>query len=313
MKLKLLLMLCLPVQAWAGSNIALIYDAFGSRAGYMLEGRVIEAESRSAAQEGDGKLKNLWRNVRTLKNEEREGVKLTLHIGPETAHAVTDDEGFFQAFVKSTRISRDGWQTVRAEGKRTHGEGQLLLVPRVNKLGVISDIDDTIMVSEVTDKKKLLENTFLKNPKQRKTFPCTASFYRRLLAQNAMPAAAPMFYVSASPRQLNDNLQQFLKHHSFPRGVLITKRVNGDNHDPLLDQQKYKLEKIEAILAALNWVNFVLIGDDGERDPEIFRELQQRYPERIHAVYIRKVNADATRASYAQQMDLTAAASCSSH
>ena len=113
-------------------------------------------------------------------------------------------------------------------------------MPPGNRLGLISDIDDTILISEVTQKRRLLANTFLKNAKQRQAVPGMASLYTRLMAQNAEPASAPLFYLSASPRQLQDAISEFLGHNAFPPGVLLTKRVSNDfSGDPLLDQLSY--------------------------------------------------------------------------
>lgn len=307
MRRLLLLVLLLPAIGWCDDNRAVLYDGYGSSERFMIEGRVIEAENAAKAKDGDAWYKNLWRSVRTLKNDERDGVKLAVKIGALQANTVTDEEGFFRVDMTPARLMPPGWHAVTAQGKRTRGSGQLLIVPKTNTLGVISDIDDTVLVSDVTDKKKLLIKTFLQNHKQRRTFPGTADFYHRLLAQNPEPQAAPMFYVSASPRQLTDNISAFLAQNQYPRGVLLTKRINGNDRDPLLDQQQYKISKIESIFVALPWVKFILIGDNGERDPEIYRALQEKYPQRVAAIYIRKVHPDPQRKAHAGQLDLTSA------
>jgi len=300
----LLLALLLPSIVWGDDNRAVLYDGYGSSERFMIEGRVVEIDKRSTAKDDDAWYKNLWRSVRTLKNDEQDGVKLRLTVGSNAADAISDEEGYFRVSITPARPMPGGWHPVTVQGKRTQGSGQLLIVPKTNTLGVISDIDDTVLVSDVTNKNKLLKKTFLQNHKQRQTFPGTADFYRRLLAQNPEPQAAPMFYVSASPRQLTDNISAFLAHNHYPRGVLVTKLINGNGRDPLLDQQQYKLAKIEAIFTALPWVKFILIGDDGERDPEIYRTLQEKHPQRVAAIYIRKVHPDPQRKAYAVQLDL---------
>ena len=77
-----------------------------------------------------------------------------------------------------------------------------------------------------------------------------------------------------------------------------------DLRDPLTDQQNYKLGRIEAILQAFPDVQFMLIGDDGERDPEVYAEIARRYPQQISGVWIRRVSADPKRARIAGQQDL---------
>ncbi len=299
--------LLLPLLAHADENIVVFYGGYGSAEQFAVDGRVIEAEGLSQATKGDSWWRNLWRNLRLMNNSEREDVALTVRVGGSEVRTTSDEEGYFHVAAAPEHPLAAGWHTVTAEGDRAQGEGRLLIVPRTNPLGIISDIDDTVLVSEVPDKTKLLNNTFLKNPRQRKAFPGTADFFRRLLAQNAEPAAAAMFYVSASPHQLAPNIDGFLSLNDFPRGVLVTKQISGDGRDPLLDQKRYKTEKIEAIFSALPWVKFVLVGDNGELDPETYCAIWQEYPQRVSAIYIRKVMTDRARTVCPLQADLDAA------
>ena len=306
MKHLLLTILMLP-SAGAHSNQASFYDCYGTSERFVIEGRVIKAENRTIATLGDRWYGNFWRNLRMLNNAEQEGVKLSVKMGNYEAHTVTDEEGYFRLTLAPEQHPTPGWHPFIVRGERALGEGRLLIVPKTNTVGVISDIDDTVLVSDVLHKKKLLAHTFLRNAMQRETFPGTADFYRRLLAQNPDPQSAPMFYVSASPRQLTDNISAFLTQNNFPEGVLVTKQIAGAGRDPLLNQLQYKITKIENIFKALPWVKYVLIGDDGELDPEAYRTLQEKYPQRVAAIYIRKVSHDPRRKAYAGQLDLAAA------
>ena len=185
-----------------------------------------------------------------------------------------------------------------------HGNGRIN-VPEANLFGLISDLDDTVLVTEVNSTRRMLANTLLRNPLQREAVPGTAALYHRLAARNPDAAAAPIFYLSASPRQLHFAIETFLGHNGFPPGVLITKRVtNDDTSEPLLDQMAYKKAKIEEILARLPRVRFTLIGDDGERDPEIYDEIRKLHPERIEAIWIRRVNPAPEGATPADQGNL---------
>ena len=238
------------------------------------------------------------------------GLGVTVHVGRLSFPLVTDAEGYFRLEERHEGLA-PGWLHVTAEtagGDR--GEGALLMVPGDNVLGLVSDVDDTVMVSEVTESSKLLKNSLLKNPLQRTPVSGAADFYRRLVARNPRPEAAAVFYLSASPRQLQSNIQEFLDANGFPPGVLITKKVTGDAAgDPLLDQQAYKRSRLLELFQRLPQLRFVLVGDDGEKDPEIYADLQARYPGRIEAVYIRRVHPDPQRPRYPGQQDLAAALS----
>jgi phosphatidate phosphatase APP1 len=293
--------------AHADTLQVVVYDSFGSGEQLTLEGRVIEEKKRAEAGKDDSWFSNLWRNFNFLRNSEKKNVALTIVVSGSQLHATSDEEGYFRISAKPAKPLAPGWHAIKVSGKKAQGEGRTLVIPSTNTHGVISDIDDTVIVSEVNDKKKLLGNTFLQNPSQRRTFSGTARFYKQLLVKNPQADALPMIYLSASPRQLTDNIASFLTQNEFPAGALITKLVNGDERDPLLDQQKYKLAKIESVLAALPWVMFDLVGDDGERDPEIYRAIAEKFPGRVRAIYIRKVHPDAARAKYPGHVDLAAA------
>lgn len=292
----------------AASDAIVLYPGYGDARGAVVEGRVIESESIKAASATDSWWRNLVRNLRMLFNNERKGRNVTVYVAGRDWSTVTDDEGYLKVTIDDARTLTPGWRPVTARVRDQSGAGALLIVPPGNKLGIISDIDDTILVSDVTDKNKLLANTFLKNPLQRKAVPGVADFYRRLAGRNPQPETAPIIYLSASPRQLHGSIQTFLDINRFPRGVLITKKVTNDRtSEPLTNQIAYKTQKIEDIFARLPHVRFVLVGDDGEKDPETYHDVYTRYPTRVEAIWIRRVHADPTRAAFPEQGDLAQA------
>jgi phosphatidate phosphatase APP1 len=301
------LLVFLAQPAVAEDELALqLYPAYGDAHGFTIEGRLIERRELREIGVKDRWWTNLWRNLRQLVNDEQAGVSVTVRIGQQNWTAKTDVEGYFKIDVEE-RIA-DGWQSIAASTPGTQSTGSLLIVPAENRLGIISDLDDTLLISQVTDKSDLLGNTFLKNPLQRTAVAGAAQFLARSLAGNPRPDTAAMIYLSASPRQLNTPIETFLAHNGFPRGVLITKKVTNDTtSDPITDQVAYKTAKLENIFARLPHVNFVLLGDDGEKDPEIFHAIRTRYPERVRKVYIRRVNPDSGRPRFDGQEYLGAA------
>jgi phosphatidate phosphatase APP1 len=297
--------LCAALVARAADELqAVVYPGLGDARGFTIEGRLIENRHGATEQPRDRWTTNLWRSVRRLVNDEQANVPLVLHSGAQSWRVTTDAEGYFRLEAEvSDRVP--GWQRleVRTLSGQRLGEGRWLLVAPENTLGILSDVDDTIQVSEVTDKSRLLANTLLRNSMQRQAVAGVADYYRRQLATNPQPAAAAMIYLSASPRQLSGAIEQFLEHHRFPPGVLITKKVTNDaDHEPLTDQAAYKTARIEAVFARLPHVRFVLVGDDGERDPEIYDAIRARHPQRVSAILIRRVHPDPRRQRFPGQL-----------
>lgn len=291
--------------ARADVQVIAVYPGYGTAAGAVVEGRVFEQEKSAAPAQTDGRLQNLKRNVRLFKNDEREQQAVDIRIGPRQWQVKTDDEGYFRVTLDAGSAHAPGWHAVDARSGKAREVGALLIVPPENRRGLISDLDDTILVTEVTSRRRMLGNTFLKNPGQREAVPGMAALYRAAMAINPQPDAAPLFYLSASPRQLHGAISEFLSRNTFPRGVLITKRVTNDRtSEPLLDQFAYKTQKIEEIFARVPGVRFVLVGDDGERDPEIYDWVRRRYPDRVEAIWIRHVHPDGARARLPEQRDI---------
>lgn len=286
----------------------IIYPAYGNARAAVVEGRVIEERGGGAHRDDAPWWRNLWRNARLMVNSEREDARVRLDVAGREYYLSTDEEGYFRQAVAGMPALAPGWHTVRGQIGDVSADGRLLIVPAENTIGVISDLDDTLLVSEVNSKRALLANTFLKNPRQRQTVAGAAQFIRAMAARNPQPAAAPVIYLSASPRQLQANILEFLDHNGFPPGVLLTKRVTNDRtSDPLADQVAYKSARLEEIFARLPHVRFVLMGDDGERDPEIYQQLRDKYPLRVEQILIRRVNPDPARRVIDGQVDLTAA------
>jgi phosphatidate phosphatase APP1 len=290
----------------AAPDALVLYYAYGCGAEAVLEGRVIDHQVLRTPTPLDSRRINLQRNLRLLLNKERRDFPVVVTLGRREWEVRTDVEGFFRIEMHALDDLSAGWHAVRVSAGVASATISLLLVPRTNTHGVISDFDDTLMVTEVNRWRRMLANTLLRNPLQRSVVPGMSSLYRSLAARNADPSSAPMFYVSASPRQFHMPLQAVLDHHDFPPGVLITKRVTNErNREPILDPKRYKLAHIHDILRRVPHVAFTLIGDDGEHDPEIFEEVRARNPDRIADIWIRRVHPDPRRLRRAEQKDVT--------
>ena len=293
--------------AMADQNLVSIYPGFGTPEGVYVEGRVLKRHRGPEMHPEDGQWTNLVRTSKLFFNRERKHQPVSLEWHGETQTGETDQEGFFhfQLTAPATQTWISGWQPVSVHFQDTVGAGQVLVVPPQNTLGLISDIDDTIMVSDVLKKRRLLAHTFLKNATQRQAVSGMVGLYQQVMLLNPEPEATPLFYLSAAPRQLFEPISAFLVHNGFPRGVLINKRVTDDQtRDPIRDQVAYKRQKIEAILERLPHVQFILVGDDGEKDPETYHAISEKYPDRVLAVWIRHIHPDPARVRFAEQQDL---------
>lgn len=299
------LLLLSNVPAFAAGDAIVLYPTYCSGDTAVLEGRVIAEEQVRVSSSDDGRWNNLRRSLGLLVNKERKRVAVSAELAGATWHAETDVEGYFRIELDRMATLEPRWHRITGRTGAASSETGVLVLPPENVRGLISDFDDTIVITEVNSTRRMLANTLLRNPVQRRPVPGTAGLYRQLAAKNPVPDAAPTFYLSASPRQLHFAIETFLAHNQFPPGVLITERVtNDDTSEPIFDQIAYKTARIEEILTRLPRVTFTLIGDDGEHDPEIYDAIQKKYPQRIEAIWIRRVNPDPRRAVFSGQGDL---------
>lgn len=188
------------------------------------------------------------------------------------------------------RAARDGRLTLQAvlpakDGRPFHGVVHLI---DPEGISVISDIDDTIKDSHVLDKRELLRNTFLR---PFKPVEGMADVFGQWHSQRE----ARFHFVSASPWQLFEPLEEMRRAAGFPPATFHLRhaRVKDESGLQLIgDSQASKLAAVESILATFPRRSFLLIGDTGEKDPEVYGEIARRHPMQIVKIYLRNVTAE---------------------
>jgi phosphatidate phosphatase APP1 len=158
-----------------------------------------------------------------------------------------------------------------------------------------------VLQTHVTQKLKMIWVTLSGSAFTRMPFEGTSELYRALAAGASGRAENPVFYVSKSPWNLYDFLVDFMDYHELPRGPLLLRDI-GLHEAPPLD---HKSQTLRTLFETYPSLSFVLIGDSGERDPEIYLETAARYPGRVRAIYIRDLggqNRKVTGAGRAQEL-----------
>jgi phosphatidate phosphatase APP1 len=171
--------------------------------------------------------------------------------------------------------------------KRAH----VMTPPATAQFGVISDIDDTVLPTDAGSIFKMAFNTFIKNHFTRFPFRGVPSFYNALQKGISGENFNPVFYVSSSPWNLYDLLSDFFKVNNIPAGPLLLKDY-GFTHKKIFTESHlgHKTKMIRNILNTYPQLPFILIGDSGQKDPEIYSQIVNEFPGRINSVYIRDVS-----------------------
>jgi hypothetical protein len=160
-------------------------------------------------------------------------------------------------------------------------------------ISVISDIDDTIKISDVRNKRELLRNTFAR---EFRAVDGMAEEYQKWATDGA-----EFHYISASPWQLYEPLAEFIDATAFPGGTFHLKTFRAKDStalDLFADPLGHKLPVIESLFERFPKRTFILVGDSGEKDPEIYGRVARKYPHQVRQIFIRDVTdkpSDAAR------------------
>jgi len=184
------------------------------------------------------------------------------------------------------RLAQDSWLKLEAElpkGDDRRFEGRARLIGRTG-VSVISDIDDTIKVSNVLDKKELLANTFLR---EFQAVPGMAEAYRCW-----DDAGAVFHYLSSSPWQLYPSLADFITAQGFPLGsfhLQLFRMKDRTFFNLFTSPEESKFPRIQHLIQIYPDRQFILVGDSGEKDPEVYGTVAKHYPNQIKHVFIRNL------------------------
>lgn len=270
------------------------FRTYGTVHAMYVKGRVLEDKKIAAAGEKDTVWNNLLNMYKRFESDEVPGAKLVVKLPGDPHEVLSDKEGYFVSRFrpKVPVISEDLWHEVEIEllnPASSKAVAEVMIPPLDAEYGIISDIDDTIVHTNATSLLAMSRITFLNNARTRLPFAGVAEFYKSLQLGRNGKRNNPFFYVSSSPWNLYDLLKDFLDLNKIPAGPLLLRDFGFDHEKEDSDHHGHKLKEIRQILEAYPALNFVLIGDSGQEDPVIYREVVKQYPGRIIAIYIRDV------------------------
>jgi phosphatidate phosphatase APP1 len=269
------------------------YRGYASSGRVLLLGRVLQNEGLLDPDPSHSKVRNLIAMLKRLESDPLPFARVRARIAGTERELIADDEGFLREWIEVGSVTQPGWGSIKlelsdpAEGIVQRAEAPFLTPPGTAAYGVISDMDDTVIQSHVTDFVRAAGMVLLENARTRLPFPGVAAFYRALQDGRSGGAGNPIFYVSSSPWNLYDVIAEFLDAQRIPAGPLLLR--DWDLGPSLLRNSAYKTGVIREILSAYPELPFILVGDSGQEDPEIYAEIVATHPGRILAVYIRSV------------------------
>ena len=281
------------------------YRGYGTGCTALVQARALRQRAFSPADASHSRWRNLLDSLRRLKSEPLPHARVQARLASTTHALQADAEGFVHQWVTLPEALAPGaWHPVTfalqepnptgaADARGTAG---VLVPPSTARFGIVSDMDDTVLQSEVSSFLNAARMVLLENARTRLPFPGVAAFYRAL--QGAAPGGAgavgnPIFYVSSSPWNLYDVIADFLAAQEIPLGPILLR--DWDLGPSLVGHRGHKLARIREVFATYPTLPFLLVGDSTQEDPEIYGALAREYPGRVLAIYIRDVGRNAAR------------------
>ncbi len=314
----------------------LLYRGYGNGARTHVYGRVIEKRDLGQSSEGDSVLKNLYNTYRRADADALPFARVKLEYADATIEMEADNEGFFGGWIESATpvAGNDEWQkysaelmprlspegatlqpetTTLREGQQrpaaqkvdisVKGSGEILQPPPTSRFGFISDLDDTVIQSRVSNFLQAARTVMLGNARTRLPFPGVAAFYEALRNGASGDEKNPIFYVSSSPWNIYDVIVEFMDFQKIPKGPVMLRdwdialrSLSSSRHS------EHKVATITNIMQLYPELEFILIGDTSQQDPEIYRQIVQEFPKRVRAIYIRDVTRNPERSAAVKKL-----------
>jgi len=282
------------------------YRGFGSETDVFIEGMVIEDKGLTKPKDQHKFWQNILATIKRFSSDEIAGVQVRANFLGDTQTCETDELGYFSFHFDITnklqQVDYSQWFSVDFElmdevvenQKKILAKGEVRIISPTQKRMIISDIDDTVLVSHSTQIMRKLRLMLFKNALTRKPFKGVTEFYKALNKGNNDSSDFPFFYVSSSEWNLYDLLDDFFFINELPKGIFLLRKLEysiykfwksgGGSH-------QHKYEKIKRLLGLFPDQKVILIGDSGQKDPWIYSDIALEFPGRIEAIYIRKIRS----------------------
>ena len=291
----------------------LAYYGYGNSTRAHVQGRVLEVRNVSVSTDSDSTFRNLLNTYRRAEADPIPFARVKVEYGDSVCNLTADDEGFFSGWIELTKplVGDDEWNKYRVSlvapvppnVATIDTAGEVLVPAKESRFGVISDIDDTVIQSRVSNFLQAARTVMLGNARTRLPFPGVAAFYRALRDGVTGDEKNPIYYVSSSPWNIFDVIAEFMEIQKIPRGPLLLR--DWDIGWGLLSSSRHlehKATPIRNIMKLFPELKFILIGDSSQHDPEIYRQIVAEFPERVKAIYIRDVTVNPARSAQVKKL-----------
>ena len=260
--------------------VAIPYPGYGSGGRVRVLGRVLLAP---AGTHPESRLRIPgWQRFLTLEAP-RTGVDV--EVAGVRQQLTSDDDGLLDAVleVPDPLTGRPSVPVRMGTGRRS-ATAPLHLASIDAHRGVVCDIDDTVLVTEIAHPLRAAYRTFVQRSRNRRAVPGMADLLRELTAGREH---VPVLYLSNGPWNLIGPLSAFLERNGFPPGALLLTDWGLQRDCWFRDGQAHKRGSLLRLAEDLPGVDWTLVGDTGEHDPALYEEFARAHPDRVAEILLR--------------------------
>ena len=275
-----------------------VYNGFGNAEKIIVLGHVLKLSPMPRKTYRQNWVTNVFSILRLFMVSPFSNATISIVWDEKQYYTKTETDGFFRLEISLAKAPQEGWKSVsvKLEEKKyqlrnIQGQGKIY-IPFASSHAFISDIDDTFLISHSSLLRRRLYVLFTKNARSRKPFEGVVNHYK-LLANGgeSQNIENPFFYVSSSEWNLYDFIVEFSRNNELPKGVFLLNQLKRISEFWKSGQNQHggKFARIVRVIEAYPHLQFILLGDDSQKDPDIYLSIVSHFPGKILAVYIRCV------------------------
>lgn len=216
---------------------------------------------------------------------------ITVTIDGKHTYQLTADKGGVLDEKLSVNLAPGMHTVTLTTGNSKPAETEIFVVPDDQKIGIISDIDDTVMVTALPRPLLAAWNSFVVNEHARIPTPGMPVLMDRLT--RAHPTA-PIMYLSTGAWNITPTLTRFLSRNGYPKGTFLLTDWGPTPDRWFRSGAEHKVTELKRLATEFPHIKWILIGDDGQRDPDIYNGFAVRYPDNVAAILIRNLTIGET-------------------
>nr|WP_309756161.1 App1 family protein [Flavobacterium sp.] len=276
-----------------------LYRGYANEQELIVMGHVFKPTTIEEYNFQKKNLKNATSVIKMFQIKTQANADVYLDHNNVKIHTKTLNDGYFKFCVPLDQYTTYGW--IDYEVSITYNNESITtrdsyIRPHKGNLGIISDIDDTFLVSHTLNPLKKLYVLLFKNINKRKIYEDVVTHYQALstAGRENKEEFNAFFYVSSSEWNLYRFITKFTEIHKLPKAVLLLKDIKTSLTDFFLTgrgNHNHKFEKIKHILEFYPNLEYVLLGDDSQHDPYLYEAICKIFPVTVKAVYIRQTGA----------------------